>query len=230
VLKKASINQLPKLSVDLPDWLKSVVSPANFRKEATTLYERMEKARKDPSTLMTANFAVARTSWVWSDINTSKNFKRDAGVIPWCGCLEVYATKFYREKLLATSKAGAWLRQELDDLLSKHAKLGSHLMKLDDGELGSVMVNEWSFPDGIKTPHVGTTSPLAQNTVAHVLTKKAVSSVVEEAKESLQKMIERLESMSTAKVDPSKNSPIHDGVAEQITSLVDVSPSAPIDE
>ena len=85
-----------------------------------------------------------------------------------------------------------------------------------------VEVNLWEFPDRIRSRDVDAKSVQEGIIVSEVLREKAISDVVEEAKELLQKAIRRLEPMAMAKVDPLKGAPINDTVARQITSLVQV--------
>ena len=100
------------------------------------------------------------------------------------------------------------------------------LQRIRKDQLSSVVVNEWSFPDGIATRNIDAQSVQDSIVVTDVLTTKARSSVIEDTKEAMQKMIQRLESMAIVRVDPSKGSAINDGVSQAITKLVEVSHSA----
>jgi hypothetical protein len=221
--KRADILALRKLGADLPKWLTKAVTPTEFRDSADDLYDRMGKAKKGKTELFTHNYPVARTSWRWQE---SKNFTRDVPVIVYSGYLEYFAIKHYRKQLLVKSDAGAWLRGELNDELAKHGRSTSNIAKDQDGLIQSVIVNEWSYPDGIATRNVDAKSVLASIVVTDVLATKARSSVIEDTKESIQKVIQRLESMAIARVNPSKGSAINDGVSQAVTKLVEVSHSA----
>jgi hypothetical protein len=137
--------------------------------------------------------------------------------------VETHAIKHYREALLATSDAGALLRIELNDVLEPLGKPVHQLRADENGKLTSVEAKAWEYSDEIKSRVLNAKSVQDGIVVSEVLREKAISDVVEDAKETIQKAIRRLESMPIAKVDPSKGAPINDGVARCITSLVEVS-------
>jgi hypothetical protein len=222
IVKKADILALKKEATEFPKWLSKLITPSEFRSGADELYSRMEKSKKDRSALVTKNYLVTRTSWPWQE---SKNFARDVGAIPYAGYLEYFTIKHYRKQLLAVSDAGAWLRTELNEKLGSHGRAMIRVARNEDGKPVNRLINEWSFPDGIATRIVNTKTFQDGLIITDVLTEKAKSSVVEETKITVQRLIQKIESMPIARVDPLKGSPINDGVAHAIGKLVDVSAS-----
>ena len=179
----------------------------------------MNKAKKEKTSFMTSNHQVRRTSWPWYE---TKNFKRDVPPLILSSLLEHYAVMHYRESLLATSDAGALLRIKLNNQLAPLGKMSSQLRPDETQRMFVVEVNLWEYPDRITGREVDAKSVQDGIIISEVLREKVNSDIVEDAKQSLQKAIRRLESMPMAKLDPSKGAPINDTVARRITSLVQV--------
>ena len=205
---------------DLPEWVTKAVKPSDFRIEVKDLYDKMDKARKAKQTPFNSVFTLARSSWPWME---SKNLSRDAAVIPICARLEYYAVKHYRAHLLATSNAGALLRYELNTELENLSKTVSRITKDSEGRVQNVTSSQWSYPDRIDLRIVDSKTVRAGIVLTQILADKETLKVVEATKDTIQKLVHRLESLSIAKVDPSRGSPVNDRVARKITDLIEVS-------
>ena len=204
---------------ELPAWVMTAIKPSEFRIEVKDLYERMEKAKKAKQTPFHTVFTLARSSWPWME---SKNLSRDAAVIPMCARLEYSAVEHYRAHLLATSDAGALLRHELNTILENLSKNTSRIVKDAEGRVQNVTSPQWTYPDGIKIRIVDGKTVREGIVLTQILSDKEMLKVVEVTKDTIQKLIHRLESLSIAKVDPSRGSPVSDRVARKITELIEV--------
>jgi hypothetical protein len=128
----------------------------------------------------------------WRD---SKNSTRDYPRMAIIAFIEPRLVKAYRKQLLEKSPAAAWIRGELQCVLSRYAK---SRQVLKPGAQKFITVRRYNFPDGIKIPR----TEIPDVDVPQILSQLADARNVAEDIDSLRATIKKLESLPFAVARP----------------------------
>jgi hypothetical protein len=127
-------------------------SKKRFEAEAKKLAEWLDANRTvDPPVWNSAMWAVNYEGMLKWRVERGKNLNRDFDTLATVALIEQETVAVYRPKLLKTSAAAQWLRQEFHNAISANCQHWKSSKLMASGKRSVVKVNTFRYPDGIST-------------------------------------------------------------------------------
>jgi hypothetical protein len=201
--------------------LHSEQTPAALEKKFPKIKENIDalikimKANKGKGQ-STGNWILDRRShYDWHN-PTFKNPSRDYVRFAQAAYIEQYLTEKYRKRMLQHCPSAAFLRNEVQKLLSSHCKLRNVLVP--GSSTATASVREYTFPDGLKVEEVAKPMVDVQLLVSNQDSEKKL----EKGRKLLETFLKRIENSPIVIARPGSTL-IHPDVAERIKELEEAS-------